>query len=198
MSQLQPLKWTPSQRPLDTQSYLPQMPVYQPPVMPQRKSHATRNILLACFSMVLVVVIVIVAITSRGSSSSVARIGDVVSSGSWNVTVNSVSSSRGNGFLYSPQTGNVYLIIDITLKNATATAQTSSTTEQWKLRDAQGQTFDEDIFYSTHSPEGSLRPSQQAHGPIAYEVPQDIHSFTLQFIPRAGDTADLVQWTVGD
>ncbi len=198
MSQFQPLKWTPSHRPLDTQSYLPQMPVYQPPVMPQRKSHAIRNILLACLAVILVAVIVFVAIASRGSSSSVARIGDDVSSGSWHVTVNSVSSSRGKGFLSSPQAGDVYLIIDITLKNAAATAQTSSTTEQWKLRDAQGQTFDEDIFYSARSPEGSIGPGQQAHGPIAYEVPQDIHSFTLQFIPRTGDTADLVQWTVGD
>jgi flagellar basal body-associated protein FliL len=198
MSQFQPLKWAPSQQPPDTRSYFPQMPVYQPPVMPQRKSHATRNVLLACLAVILVAVIVFVAIASRGSSSSVARIGDEVSSGSWNVTVNSVSSSRGTGFLYSPQAGNVYLIIDITLKNTAATAQTSSTTGQWKLRDAQGQTFDEDIFYSTHSPEGSIGPGQQVHGPIAYEVPQAIHSFTLQFIPRAGDTADLVQWNVGD
>jgi Domain of unknown function (DUF4352) len=198
MSQFQPLKSAPFQQPPDTRSYLPQMPVYQPPVVLQRKSHATRNVLLACFAVILAAVIVFVAIASHGSVSSGARIGDEVSSGSWNVTVNSVSSSRGNGFLSSPQAGNVYLVIDITLKNAAATAQTSSTTGQWKLRDAQGQTFDEDIFYSTHSPEGSIGPGQQAHGPIAYEVPQNIHSFTLQFIPRAGDTADLVQWNVGD
>lgn len=198
MSQFEPLKSAPSQQSSITRSYLPPMPVYQPPIMPQRESHATRNVLLACLAAILAAVIVFVAIASHGSSSSIARIGDEVSSGSWNVTVNSVSSSRGNGFLYSPQAGNVYLIIDITLKNTATTAQTSSTTEQWKLRDAQGQTFDEDILYSTHSPEGSLRPGQQAHGPVAYEVPQNIHSFTLQFIPRAGDTADLVQWNVSD
>ncbi|HEY6542517.1 MAG TPA: hypothetical protein VIZ18_16360, partial [Ktedonobacteraceae bacterium] len=76
MSQFQPLKSVPSQHSSITPSYLPQMPVYQPPVMPQRKSHATRNILLACLAVILVAAIIFVAIASHGSSSSVARIGD--------------------------------------------------------------------------------------------------------------------------
>ncbi len=198
MSQLQPPQWAPSQPPENTWNNSPQMPLYQPPVKPGRKSHTTRNLLLACITVVLVVVIVIVATAFHSTSSAGARIGDVVTAGSWNVSVNSVTSNRSNGFLYAPQAGDVYLVIEITLKNTASTAQTSTTTVQWRLQDAQGQTFDEDIFYSTHSPEGSIEPGQQVRGPIAYQVPQNIHSFTLQFIPGAGDTADLVQWNVDD
>jgi hypothetical protein len=198
MSQFQPLKSAVSQQPPDTSSYLPHMPAYQPSLLPVRKGHAARNILMACLAVILIAAIVLVVIASRSSFSSRAQIGDTVSSGGWIVTVNSVSSSQGNGFLYSPQPGNIYLIITITLKNITSTAQTSSTTEQWKLSDTQGQTFDEAIFYSDDSPEGSIRPGQQVHGPIAYEVPHTIHSFTLQFMPRAGDAAGLVKWNVSD
>ncbi len=196
MSQLQPPQWAPSQPLGNSGNNAPQMPLYQPPVKPGRKSHTTRNILLACLAVVLVAVIVLAATVLRGSSSAGAKIGDVVTAGSWNVSVNSVTSSQGNGFLSAPQAGDVYLVIDITLKNTATTSQSSSTLVQWKLSDAQGQQYDEDILYSARSPEGSIAPGQQVHGPIAYEVPQNIHSYTLQFTPSADDTSDHVQWNL--
>lgn len=200
MSQLQPPQWAPSQPPGNAWNNAPQMPLYQPPyqppVKPGRKSHKLRNILLACLAVVLIAAIALTVIVLRGSSSADATIGDVVTAGTWNVSVNSVTSNRGNGSLNAPQAGDVYLVIDITLKNTATTSQKSSTLGQWKLSDAQEHIYDEDIFYSARSPEGSVAPGQQVHGPIAYEVPQNIHSYTLQFMPNAGDTADLVQWNL--
>ncbi len=196
MSQLQSPQSAQVQHAPGTTNDLTPTPVSQDAVLLRRKRRSARSILIACLAVILAGVIVFAVIVSRGSSPSYARIGDVISTSSWTVTVNNITSSQGNGFLYSPQAGDVYMVIDITLKNNATTAQTSSTPRQWKLSDAQGQAFDEDIFYSNHSPEGSIAPGRQVRGPIAYEVPRTIHSFILQFMPNAGDATTLVRWNL--
>jgi len=132
------------------------------------------------------------------NSQSTYKLGDTITAANWQVTVHNVKTTRdpGNQFV-TLKAGHVFLVFDATLKNLDSSPQTASTLIQWTLRDTSGNTYDQEIVFGSGSsgPEGTIAPNQLAHGQFAYQVPTNVHQFTLQFQPSFGGS-DLVQWNV--
>jgi len=70
------------------------------------------------------------------------------------VTVNSVKSSTGSEF-DTPKAGDIFLVLNVTLKNTSSSAQSASSFIMFALKDATGQTYQEDITASG-TPDGNV------------------------------------------
>ncbi len=119
--------------------------------------------------------------STSGSGSKHFKVGEQVKVGdTWIVTVNSVKTSQGNSF-EKPKSGNVFLIIDISLKNISSKEQELSSLLQFTLQDSTGQKYDETITGSGTSPDGKVEAGSPIRGQLGYEVPKATHKFTLAF-----------------
>ena len=63
---------------------------------------------------------------------------------SWQITINSAKTSHGSEF-NQPKSGNVFLILQITAKNLSASEQNISSLVQFTLTDASGQKYNQTI-----------------------------------------------------
>ena len=132
--------------------------------------------------------------TTPVSTSSPNSIGKpVVVNADWTVTLNKVSTSTGTEF-DMPKTGNVFLVVNVTLHNTSGSTQNASSLVQWSLKDTTGQTYNEDIGFGGE-PGGTVAKGGLIRGNIAYEVPKSVHSFILQFVAGIGSN-DLAEWNV--
>lgn len=122
--------------------------------------------------------------SGNGQTSTTAKhfkAGDQVKVGdTYIVTVNSVKTSKGDDIL-QPKAGNVYLIVDVTVKNVSSKEQDLSSLLQFTLKDATGQKYDETIVTNATPPDGKIEAGDQLRGQLAYEVPEAQKSFTLAF-----------------
>jgi hypothetical protein len=175
----------------------------------------------AIAAIVLLVVVVVAAISYSGNNTSntlptgggpssgqatqpVAttapqnnhKIGEIVSMDSWQVTIHGVTTSKGDSII-SPQAGNIFLIIDITLKNTSHSQLTTSSVGDWSLQDSTGQKYTETVAGSDtpDSPDGSVNPDSLLRGSLAYEVPRSEKTFTLTFAPDFG-VGDSATWNI--
>lgn len=190
--------------------YSQQNPHYlaqQPP--PQKKR---RRGCLVSASVVIVVVIAIVAIVSTNSGkggtpttsatsatkesrtelavtpTGANKVQQPVNLDNWTITVNKVSTSKGSEFNQPQKPGDVFLLVDVSLKNNTGSSQTVSSLVLFSLKDASGQayngTFDTD---APDTPNGNLPAGQLLRGTIPYEVPATLHDFLFSFSPSLAD-----------
>ncbi|GER86983.1 hypothetical protein KDW_11450 [Dictyobacter vulcani] len=101
----------------------------------------------------------------------------------WTAKVIDVKSSTGNDII-KPKSGNVYLIVHVSVKNTSAETQNVSSLLSFKLQDKDGQTYNETIYPDAGAtPDGKVAPNSPLAGFIAYEVPAAQHNYTLQFTP---------------
>lgn len=191
--------------------YSQQNPHYlaqQPP--PQKKR---RRGCLVSASVVIVVGIAIIAIVSTNSGkggtptttsatsatkesrtepavtpTGANKVQQPVNLDNWTITVNKVSTSKGSEFNQPQKPGNVFLLVDVSLKNNTGSSQTVSSLVLFSLKDASGQayngTFDTD---APDTPNGNLPAGQLLRGTIPYEVPATLHDFLFSFSPSLAD-----------
>lgn len=190
--------------------YSQQNPHYlaqQPP--PQKKR---RRGCLVSASVVIVVVIAIVAIVSTNSGkggtpttsatsatkesrtepavtpTGANKVQQPVNLDNWTIIVNKVSTSKGSEFNQPQKPGDVFLLVDVSLKNNTGSSQTVSSLVLFSLKDASGQayngTFDTD---APDTPNGNLPAGQLLRGTIPYEVPATLHDFLFSFSPSLAD-----------
>ena len=125
------------------------------------------------------------------------KVGDVANVGNiWSVTVNSVKASNGQNYS-TPMSGNVYLLIDVSLKNVSNKARVVSSMAQFHLHDDAGQEYTEAITTFTKAPDGSAKADASLHGVFAYEVPQDMHNYTFSFSPDMQDSTEAT-WDLKD
>jgi Domain of unknown function (DUF4352) len=127
-------------------------------------------------------------------TSAVSKIDASIKADTWIVTLNTVKSNGGDGQNNVPKTGNVYMVVNMTLKNIASSAQTASSLAMFTLRDTQGNTYHEDIA-AGNGTEGTVAPGQLVRGDIFYEVSKSVHRFILQFQPSPGSSS-LVRWDV--
>lgn len=107
--------------------------------------------------------------------------GDQVNIGtSWQVIVNTVKTSQGDGII-TPKSGNQYLLIDVSLKNISDKEEVASSIGQWALRDTTGQQYTETIVTGSTTPDGKVEAGSPLRGVLAYEVPMSTKSYTLAF-----------------
>jgi hypothetical protein len=119
----------------------------------------------------------------------------IVASDTWTITLNSAATSTGNGFL-TPKSGNIFLEINVTLKNTSSSSQTASSLLMFSLIDGTGQKYDQSLGVKT-TPDGAVAAGGLLRGTVTFEVPKSVHTFTLQFQPDI-TSSTIVQWTVED
>lgn len=110
-------------------------------------------------------------------------VGEQVSVGTtWVVTINSVKTSTGGSFS-TPGAGNIYLVVDVTVKNVSSAKQPVSSLLSFTLQDSAGNKYDESIAPDVGKPpDGDVEASSQLKGQLVYEVPTAQKHFALTFI----------------
>ncbi len=141
--------------------------------------------------------------TNTGSSSSGStptaapaqhfKIGQTVKVGdTWQIVVDSAKTSTGSEFNKPQKSGDVFLIITVSMKNLSNQEQDASSLLQWTLQDSTGQKYTETIDSDAgSSPDGKVEAGMPLKGALAYEVPANMKSFTLAFeadITSSGET----------
>lgn len=130
--------------------------------------------------------------TSQPAANIVGK--PVVVDNTWTVTVNSVKTSQGDQ-ITAPKSGNVYVIVDVTLKNTSSTNQAVSSLIQFNFKDSTGQQYTETITDFTKPPDGPLAAGGILRGQLVYEVPSSQRAFTLQFQPDITST-NVAEWAL--
>ena len=110
------------------------------------------------------------------------------------VTVNSVKVSHGDEFI-SPKGGDIFIVVDVTVKNTSSSNQSVSSLGMFNLKDSTGQQYTETITTSTKPPDGTVTPGSLLRGQLVYEVPTSQHLFTFAFQADFGGT-DLTEWNL--
>ncbi len=151
--------------------------------------------LLALFGLLAIAAVVMLACgggtaasgaTTTGGNTSTSstkhfKVGDQVKVGdNFVVTVNSVKTSHGDD-ITQPKSGNIFLIVDVTVKNVSNQKQNVSSALNFGLKDATGQTYNETIVDGETPPDGAIQPGDLLRGQLSYEVPTSQKSFTFSF-----------------
>lgn len=121
------------------------------------------------------------------------KVGDLVAIGGWEVQVHSAKTAQGGEFS-TLKSGDVYLLIDVTVTNKTGQSQTFSSIGQFSVKDATGQTYTQTIDTDApNAPDGAVANGSKLRGTLAYEVPSTQKQFELGFLPSYG-TSDQATW----
>jgi hypothetical protein len=209
-----------SQYPPQQYQQPPQYPPLMPPPQMAPRKPKSRKRLWLIIGVVVIVLIVIGSIASQAGKGSqptttsqvtqpastgqpqqpmakptqpsANTIGKAVQVGdTWVVTVNSVKTSQGTEFI-TPKSGDTFVVIDVTLKNISASVQHASGLIQWSLRDDSGQRMQVSLMGS--DPGGTVTAGNLVRGQLSYEVPVNQHHFVLQFVPDF--SGDVAEWNV--
>ncbi len=146
-------------------------------------SNAAKNITTTTVSSVDTAVATGTTGNTPVTSTQHFTVGQVVKVGdTWDVTVNSVKTSRGDQYS-APKSGNTYLIIDLTMKNISSQEQNVSSLISFDLKDSTGQKYTETIttMSDIHPPDGKVEAGAPLRGQLVYEVPTSIKDYTLSF-----------------
>jgi hypothetical protein len=104
-----------------------------------------------------------------------------------------------------PEAGHVYLEVAVSLKNISAQNQTLYSSIQFALHDLAGHAYLGTYLAPVHPPEmyavdNTIRVGATVHGQLTYDVPANIHQYTLSFkadwkssFPKAGNK---VSWNI--
>ncbi len=131
--------------------------------------------------------------TPTGAPAQHFKVGQTVKVGdTWQITVDSAKTSTGSEFNKPQKSGDVFLVIIVTMKNLSSQEQTVSSLAQWTLQDSTGQKYDGTIDTDAGaSLDGKVEAGSLLKGSLAYEVPASMKSFTLAFeadLTAAGET----------
>jgi hypothetical protein len=108
------------------------------------------------------------------------QIGDV-----WQATVNGATTSAGTASTKLAKAGDVFVVIDISLKNISSQPQQVSSLLEFRLSDTHGTLYTETVTNSFGAPPGGTIASQGAtRGVLVFEVPAAQRQFTLSFEPQ--------------
>lgn len=102
--------------------------------------------------------------------------GDTIEYEQTRLTVNSVRTSIGSEYI-TPDSGNEFVVIDITVENTGSDELNVSTLLQLALKDDAGRTYDTSLTASStldrqFSQSAPIQPGRQRRGEIAFEAPQ--------------------------
>lgn len=186
-----------------------QYPQQQQP--PQLKKKHTGCVISAVVAIVVVLAIIVIAASNSGNNASTANntsqgnqnqqssapsthgIGDAITINGWTVTLNSAKTTTTGTVLSQPKSGDVFLLLDVSLNNATGQSQNVSSLIQFALKDASGQGYNEALGSSdAKTPDGTLANGSKLRGTVVYEVPKSGSGYELDFTPALGSTDQAV------
>ncbi len=124
-------------------------------------------------------------------------VGQQVTVGYWNVSVNSAKTSHGDD-VSSPKSGTIYLVIDVTVINISGSNQLMASAYYFRLTDSTGQPYDEQFTDFGGPPEGTIIPNGKLRGQLIYEVPTLEHAFTLQVLGGNSTDSAVAVWSIKD
>ena len=111
-------------------------------------------------------------------------IGDVIEMGDLTLTVNEVTNPPGDSF-NKPDEGNIFVVVDMTIKNQGSEAASVSSMLQMSLKDDTGQVYDLDLMASVASggttPDGEIAPGETIRGQAGFQVPEDATGLVFVF-----------------
>ncbi len=118
----------------------------------------------------------------------------VVVDSTWTITVNGVKTSSGDPFS-TPEAGNIYLVVDVTVKNTSSHYQDMLSALQFILKDSAGQQYMETITDFATPPDGSIKFGKLLRGQLAYAIPVTAHTFSFYFQADSSGI-DLTEWAL--
>lgn len=133
--------------------------------------------------------------TTAPVASAHHKIGEVVSvDGKWEVTFTQAHTVASDTLNQPQKAGNVYLLIDVTMKNISSVQASASSVIQFDLRTPDGTKITETLRTDSTPPDGNVSAGQQIKGTLSYEVAPDQHVFQMDFI--SDFAAQQVTWDV--
>ena len=112
----------------------------------------------------------------------------------WTITLNSARTSMGDAFS-TPGAGDVYLVVDLTVKNTSRHFQDMLSGNQIVVKDSTGHQYRETITDFATPPDGTIKPGGSQRGQLAYEIPATMHTFSYFFQADTNGT-DLTEWVL--
>lgn len=120
--------------------------------------------------------------------------GDTAKVGDAEVTVHGARRSTGEEF-FSPDAGNVWIIVDVTVRNSGDDAYNLSSLLQTGVRDPEGREYDIAIGPDTQgSLDGTIPAEDLLRGEAAFEVPEAATG--LQFVFKQAIGEEQARWNV--
>lgn len=112
------------------------------------------------------------------------KVGDVIAIGELTLTVNEVSTPKGDKF-NKPKPGQRFVVVDLTLANTSTKEANVSALLQMELKDASGQKYNPDLMATTAAkgalPDGKLAPGEKLRGQVGFEVPESAVDLVFVF-----------------
>lgn len=184
------------------QQYPPQAPV------PKKSSSTAKGCLIAAaivVGVIVVIVVLLVGVIGVGVHKAVKEInkitdkkvidvgvGEVGENGPLAVKVVSWTPSAGDEF-NKPAAGKQFVVVDVEIKNISATSRTVSTMLAMSIKTSGGFEYEQTFYFPEPSfPNGDIQPGQTARGNVAFEVPADIGAITFVYEPSL-QVGDIVQ-----
>ncbi len=103
------------------------------------------------------------------------KVGDVIEIGTMLLTVNEVTSPKGDQF-NKPSEGNKFVVIDLTIENKSDEAINISSLLQMSLKTSEGTKYSVDLMASTASggstPDGEVAPGEKIRGQVGFQIPE--------------------------
>lgn len=129
---------------------------------------------------------------SEDEKSDLHSIGDSVESGDYIFTVNSVREDAGSEFL-SPDEGNTYYLIDVTVENKGDESVTVSSLMMFTLIDSEGYTYDVTFGPETKGQlDGEVGAGRKLRGELVYEISKDVTGLELEIDPSLWSEGKII------
>ena len=130
-----------------------------------------------------------------GSTGETLAVGEAGESGDLTITLNSVRRSASG--LLSPDEGNEYLIVNLTVVNNTAEEQIVSSLLNFSVENPGGQEPSQSFATGVETPlDGNVPANGELTGEIGYEVPEGATGLVLVFDPIFGGSE--LRWSLDD
>lgn len=121
------------------------------------------------------------------------HVGDTAIMDGWQVIVHSVKALQSDGLSQPDHPNDVFLEIDVSIKNLSEREQFIAAYGDFNVQDANGQTYQNSIdFNAQDAPDGNLLPNGTIRGTLVYEVPASIKDFQVTFKPSVLSNDDIV------
>lgn len=118
------------------------------------------------------------------TSQQTYNVGDVITMGTINITVNEVLYPAGDNF-NKPDPGFKFLVVDLMIENTGTTAISVSSLLQMSIKDASSQKYNVDLMASVasggSSPDGEIAPGEKLRGQVGFQVPENASGLVFVF-----------------
>lgn len=124
-------------------------------------------------------------------------IGQTINVGNtWLVSVLSAKTSTGSAYNRPLHTGNMFLIITISMKNLSDQEQIVSSLGMFNVSDQDGQKYQIGLYADAGTVlDGKVEAGSPIKGVLVYEIPKSVHVLALAFVPNMFESGQTI-WDI--